>query len=397
MTAGFRQLDPRHRGHLVIPGALALLVAAGLWSAHHTERAGHIVTGMSNQVVWGVPHVFAVMLIVAASGALNVASLSSVFNRAEYAGLSRLAVALATGLLIGGLSILVLDLGRPDRLVVAMTHYNFKSIFAWNIFLYTGLIALALVYLWTLMEGRLHVHTKPVGMAVFVWRLILTTGTGSIFGFLVAREAYDSAVLAPLFIALSLAQGLAVFVLVLRTLANLGGTVWRDDLVASFRRLLRWFIAAVAYLVVIQHAAGLYATEHHGFEQFVLHDGGIYTALFWLGQLLVGVAWPLWLLRERATENCTRTLLKASGLVVVGGFAQLYVLIIGGQAYPQTLFSNKVIIESSFFDGVVARYTPSFPELALGLGGIAGSLLIVLLAVRVLHLLPTTTSAKPHS
>ena len=44
----------------------------------------------------------------------------------------------AIAFLIAGLIILVLDLGRPDRLIVAMTTYNFKSIFAWNIFLYSG-------------------------------------------------------------------------------------------------------------------------------------------------------------------------------------------------------------------------------------------------------------------
>ena len=46
------------------------------------------------------------------------------------------------------------DLGRPDRLIVALTHYNFKSIFAWNIFLYTGFIVITAVYLWMLMERR---------------------------------------------------------------------------------------------------------------------------------------------------------------------------------------------------------------------------------------------------
>ncbi len=54
---------------------------------------------------------------------------------------------MAATLLIGGLSILVLDLGRPDRLIVAMTSYNFKSIFAWNIILYNGFLAVLIMYL----------------------------------------------------------------------------------------------------------------------------------------------------------------------------------------------------------------------------------------------------------
>ena len=63
---------------------------------------------------------------------------------------------MAITLLVGGLTVLVLDLGRPDRLIVAMTHYNFRSIFAWNIFLYTGFIVLVAVYLWMMFEPRMN-------------------------------------------------------------------------------------------------------------------------------------------------------------------------------------------------------------------------------------------------
>ena len=170
---------------------------------------------MTNQIVWGLPHVFAIFLIVAASGALNLASIASVFGKQDYKPLARFSAVLSIALLVGGLAILLLDLGRPDRLIVAMTHYNFKSIFAWNIILYTGFIVIVLAYLWLMMERRMHRWSKPAGLLAFTWRLILTTGTGSIFGFLVAREAYDSALLAPLFIAMSFAFGLAIFIMLL--------------------------------------------------------------------------------------------------------------------------------------------------------------------------------------
>ena len=61
-------------------GLLAILIFAGLAASHHMEVEGHHVSGMSNQIVWGLPHVFAIFLIVAASGALNIASISSVFG-----------------------------------------------------------------------------------------------------------------------------------------------------------------------------------------------------------------------------------------------------------------------------------------------------------------------------
>ena len=73
------RLQPeRYWGLLAILGAVAAI--AGL-AALYMEHEGHWVTGMTNQVVWGVPHIFAVFLIVAASGALNVASIGTVFGR----------------------------------------------------------------------------------------------------------------------------------------------------------------------------------------------------------------------------------------------------------------------------------------------------------------------------
>ncbi|HEY6094897.1 MAG TPA: NrfD/PsrC family molybdoenzyme membrane anchor subunit, partial [Gallionellaceae bacterium] len=102
-----------------------LVVGAGLLAMHYMEEHGHIVTGMNNQIVWGMPHVFAIFLIVAASGALNIASIGSVFGKTMYKPLAPLSGLLAIALLVGGLCVLVLDLGRPDRLIsVAMVKYN---------------------------------------------------------------------------------------------------------------------------------------------------------------------------------------------------------------------------------------------------------------------------------
>jgi hypothetical protein len=68
---------------------LALIALIGFAAAHHMDVEGHHITGMSNQVVWGLPHVFAIFLIVAASGALNLASLASVFGKQVYKPLAR--------------------------------------------------------------------------------------------------------------------------------------------------------------------------------------------------------------------------------------------------------------------------------------------------------------------
>jgi len=393
----FREIDGGKPFYMLL-GFIGLFVLAGLGAAFYMEHQGHYVTGMSNQVVWGTPHVFAVFLIVAASGALNVASISSVFARTAYKPLARLSGLLAITLLVGGLAVLVLDLGRPDRLIVAMTYYNFKSIFAWNIMLYTGFMAIVAVYLWMMMERKMNSYTKPAGLAAFLWRLILTTGTGSIFGFLVSREAYNTAIMAPMFIIMSFAFGLAFFLLVLMGLYKWSNRPLGDAILVRLKNLLGVFVASVLYFVLVYHLTNLYITENHGVERFILLDGGIYTQLFWIVQVGLGGLLPLVLLYHPATGRSRGWIGISSLLVIIGGLAQMYVIIIGGQAYPLEMFPGKEV-SSSFFDGVVASYTPSLPEFVLGIGGVAIALAATVVGARVLRFLPASLAdsmVDPH-
>ena len=382
--------SPRYWGLLVVLAAIAGI--AGL-AALYMEHNGHWVTGMNNQIVWGIPHVFAIFLIVAASGALNIAAFGSVFGKKIHKSLGRLSAVLAMALLVGGLLVLVLDLGQPTRLIVAMTTYNFKSIFAWNIYLYVGFLAIVAVYLFTMMERKANKYYPAMGVFAFVWRLILTTGTGSIFGFIVARQGYDAAIMAPMFIIMSFAYGMAFYLLVLMFTFKQDGRPLGTKLLMRLKNLLGIFTAAVFYFVVAYHLTNLYGTENHEYEAFILRDGGIYTSLFWIGWVLLGLLVPMGIVFHPALGKTHGGIIAASLLVLLGGLAAMYVIVIGGQAFPMAIFPDKVIIASGFYDGVNGQplyYSPSVPEFLLGIGGIAVALAATFVGVRMLKLLPVS-------
>ncbi|MCB1725121.1 MAG: polysulfide reductase NrfD [Gammaproteobacteria bacterium] len=391
--------SPRYWGLLAV---LAAIVALGGFATLYMEHEGHWVTGMTNQVVWGTPHVFAIFLIVAASGALNVASIGSVFGQKMYKPLARLSGLMAITLLVGGLIVLVLDLGQPARLIVAMTTYNFKSIFAWNIYLYVGFLAIVAVYLFTMMERKANRYSHGVGVLAFVWRLILTTGTGSIFGFIVARQGYDAAIMAPMFIIMSFAYGMALYLLVLMFTFNTDERPLGDMVVRRLKNLLGVFVAAIFYFTLVYHLTNLYGTENHAYEAFILRDGGVYTWVFWLGWVLLGMVVPMGILFHPALGAQRGAITIAALLVVLGGLSAIYVIVIGGQAFPMSMFPGYTVIESGYYDGVdgMARaYSPSLPEFLLGLGGIALALLATFVAVRLLQFLPTSLADEvvdPH-
>jgi len=380
------------RNFYILAALGVLVVFLGYLGMHSMEEHGHIVSGMNNKIVWGLPHVFAIFMIVAASGVLNIGSIGTVFGQTPYKIRTPLAGIIAIGLLSGGLAVLMLDLGRPDRMIVAATHFNPTSVFAWNIFLYSGFFGLAVLYLWTSMEKRFYGFSKPVGFAMFAWRVLLTSATGLIFAFLVARQAYASALLPPMFIVLSFAWGLAVFLLVQAAMFAWNNKIIDAAILNRMKNLLGLFVIISLYLVAAYHMTNLYFAKQTGFELFILRDGGIYPMLFWGGYILLGSLIPVALVYTPGLGG-SKSVVVASALVLIGSFALLYVFIIGGQAYPLSIFPGYEA-SSSFGDGQIGKYVPSLPEFLLGSGGLAIAYLITLIGTRVFNTMPQDATAE---
>jgi molybdopterin-containing oxidoreductase family membrane subunit len=396
----WRLAPQRYWGLLALLAVIAGMGGLAFW---YMEHQGHWVTGMTNEIVWGTPHLFAIFLIVAASGALNIASIGTVFGKSTYQPLGRFSGLLAVALLVGGLLVLVLDLGRPDRLIVAMTSYNFRSIFAWNVILYSGFVVIVVAYLVTMVDRRLKGYYKAAGTLAFVWRLMLTTGTGSIFGFIVARQAFDTALLAPMFIVMSFLYGLAIFILVLMFAFAQDQRPLGPFILTRFKGLMAIFIAAVLLFVMIYFLTKIYGAKNYDLVNFYLVSGGRYTIAFWFGWMIIGLLAPFGIVTHPVLSQDPKWIAGASALVILGGMASIYFIVIGGQAFPMAIFPDQTILESGFHDGVggqIAPYAPSLPEFLLGLGGVAVALIITAVGVRVLQFLPESLADKdadPHA
>ena len=134
-------------------------------------------------------------------------------------------------------------------------------------------------------------------------------------------------------------------------------------------------------------------------ESKLLYSGdNVYNTLFWFGQILIGGILPLALLYCPKPSKSRKMIGLASIMVIIGGFCQLYVIIIGGQVFPMTLVAGYEAT-STFSDGVIATYAPSIWEIMLGLGGVGITLFIVTFALKIFSLIPEDLSDKladPH-
>jgi len=203
----------------------------------------------------------------------------------------------------------------------------------------------------------------------------------------VARQAYNSAVLAPAFIVMSFAWGLAAFIIVQSALFSWNNLTLHPDILRRMKNLLGIFVAGVLYFVAVHHLTSLYFAKQIDFEHFILVSGGIYPLLFWGGYVVLGSLLPLVLLYHPRLGAQCNSVITASVLVILGAFALLYVLIIGGQAFPLEIFPG-MDVRSSYLDGQIDHYVPSVPEIFLGLGGLGVAFLITTIGVRVLHFVP---------
>jgi molybdopterin-containing oxidoreductase family membrane subunit len=187
---------------------------------------------------------------------------------------------------------------------------------------------------------------------------------------------------------MSFAYGLAIYLMVLAASYAWTGRALGDAVMLRLKNLLAVFVAAVLYFVVVYHLTNLYFAKMGSVEAFILRDGGIITSLFWVGQIAIGCVLPLVILLTGLGR--TRSwIMIACALVILGGLVQMYVTIIGAQAFPLDMFPGMTE-KSSFFDGVVHHYSPTAAEFFLGLGGVAIALLVTTFAVKVLRLLPAS-------
>ncbi|MBF0448794.1 MAG: polysulfide reductase NrfD [Magnetococcales bacterium] len=383
MLSNFTSIEGRSFGYWKLIAILIGLLLLGLASFVFVEINGHGVTGMNNKIAWGVPHVFAITLLVMASGALNLGSMSTVFAVKQFKQFGRFSAFLAIALLAGGLAVLMLDLGRPDRLLLTMMHMNFRSMFTWNVFLYSGFILLCFLYLWSMFEYQK--FTKIIGSAAFMWRVILTTGTGSIFGVIQAREVFHSAITAPTFVAISLSSGTAISIVLLVNTFRKTGRPFDDKLVFGLRNALIFFTLLVAYLLVVEKFTRFYSPAFYDVERWILT--GPYAWLYLLGVWGAGIIVPLAILYNSKLGNSVKGVLIASGFSILGAFGFVAHILFAGQSYPLKMFPGYEV-SSVFQDGAVAQYSPAPVEFLLGFGGIAIAGLIYLLGIKFFRMLP---------
>ena len=265
---------------------------------------------------------------------------------------------------------------------------NFTSPLVWDICVITIYIILNIVYL-VFMCGKNANPEKVSKVSRFALpiAILVHSVTAWIFGLEVAREAWHTAILAPIFVASAMDSGLALLLLVLFGLKSKGKFETPNALFTSLAGLLCTCIAVDFYFIFCE----ILTTAYNGTEagNAVLHTllAGS-TAPFFYFEVICGLVVPFCILIFAKNRENMKLVGVASVLVVLGVFCKRVWLMFTGFATPNIIGAGGITLGTNAAQAgtagsvwsMLGTYAPTVPEviITIGIFALAGLALVVL-------------------
>jgi molybdopterin-containing oxidoreductase family membrane subunit len=369
-------------------GVVVLALLAGGWLIASAVRyfMGFYISGLSSSVTWGGAKVLFVLFVGLSAGSLMISGLAVLFNQKEYKVLSRVAAFNSVLFMVGALSILISDWGRPDRLFLPFYNINPRSMLSLNAFIYMSYMTVGVLYLWAQFKEN-DKWARALGVTAIVTAVFVHSGTGFIFGIINGRDMFFSSITPLAFVIAALSSGTALAMLILHFTFKYSGREIDKRFFLQLSKIMLPLIIFVFYLVTIEHLTHLYDPEFQRGETFVMFGGNFFTFVFW-GQLyLLGLVIPIAILFNPGTRTKIGWILGASALHVVGVLGERMLFILPGQVLEQPILPGYEI-SSSYGDGIVWSYIPQAVEWFQFVGIFAFLGMIFLLGIKILPLMP---------
>ncbi len=262
---------------------LFAVVLVGLNAYSRQVAEGLILTGLSDQVSWGLYIANFTYLVGIAAAAVLVVIPVYVYRDKTLRDLVVFGEAMAVSALVMCIAFVLVDLGRPDRfwhMLPVVGRVNFpSSILAWDVLVLLGYLALN-VYL-----GAYIVYTRYMGIRPawwrympfviisIVWAVAIHTVTAFLYMGLAGRPFWNTAILGPRFIASAFTAGPALIVITLLIIRRVADLVFGDEALLMLRRIIQVAIIVNLFLLLNEMFAEFYASSLHSNSARYLYFG----------------------------------------------------------------------------------------------------------------------------
>ncbi len=215
-------------------GALFGVCLIGLNAYCRQFAHGLIVTGMTDEVSWGVYIANFTFLVGVAAAAVMMVIPVYIYKNEELHDLVIFGELLAVAAIIMCLAFVTVDLGRPDRfwhLIPGIGQFNFPaSMLSWDVIVLNGYLVLNVYICGYLLYCRYRGRTPskwfyiPFVFIAIVWAVSIHTVTAFLYVGLGGRAFWNSAIVGPRFLASAFTAGPALIILAMQVVRRVTGS-----------------------------------------------------------------------------------------------------------------------------------------------------------------------------
>ncbi len=375
--------DLKEAGRFYLLWLFVLLVVACVGVAAYGYQLSHglIVTNMTNHVSWGIYIANFTFLVGLAAAAVMVVIPAYAYKHPDFKHIVFVGELLAVCAVLMCLLFVTVDLGRPDRswhLIPFLGRLNFPvSVLAWDVVVLQGYLILNLglvgTALWAKFTGRkpskAHV---PLVFVSMVWAVSIHTVTAFLYSWLGARPFWNSAIVAPRFIASAFVSGPAFLIVTLGILQRSKIYPIKEIVFTRLRQMVAVALLINMFLFLSEIFVELYGGSLHSapMRQLLFGHEGHYLlpAWVWTAMVLEWIAVAIFVTPRFSS--------KQRLVEVACVFSFIGVWIEKGMALIVPGFVPTVL-------GEYATYTPSLVETLVSLGIWAFGLFVFTLLLRL--------------
>lgn len=396
-------------------GSLIVIILVGLYAFYLQMSEGQIVTGMRDNVVWGIYEVNFILLVCISYSGAFISGILHFFHTPWKTAIARIVeIITVLSLLIGPIYIL-LCMGRLDRLHYLFMYPRIQSPITWDIMAIITDIIACFIYLYltfipdfailrdhceernipkwikkmykTLAIGyqdtktqrdRLHKITRTMSAMVIVLALVAYSVLAWIFS-LTLQPGWNSTIFAPYFIVGGLFSGVAFIIITMYL-------VRKFYKLEKYIRKMHFKVGGIILLILAMLYGYFTFTEY--FSRWFSHKAidtnlldKLFTRYFWefIFANYVGILVPIGILFFKKFRTI-KWVTIAAVIALVGVWLNRYLIVI------PTLETPYVPIQDTRIDYLF--YSASWVEITLSIAGIAAFLLMFTLIGKIVPLVP---------
>lgn len=268
------------------------------------------LTGMTDQVSWGLYIANFTFLVGMAAAAVMLVIPVYVYKDETLHDVVILGELLAVAVIVMCLLFVTVDLGRPDRfwhMIPFIGKFNFPiSMLSWDVIVLNGYLALNahicgyLIYKVYLGEKPSKIFYIPFVFTAIVWAISIHTVTAFLYVGLGGRPFWNSAIVAPRFLASAFTAGPGFLILTLQFVRRFSEYRISDSAILMLRRIVQVSMIVNVFLLFCELFKEFYTDSAHvasaKYLFFGLHGHSGLVGWIWVALAINGIALVLLLL-----------------------------------------------------------------------------------------------------